>query len=184
MVFKGCYQMGKKSLAQIRRELRGIKQEIDPIKAAAGRKGAIVTNAKRAGISIEQATKSAHFKQLAKSSNQSQAMGGEHAEGLIANEALRAAKLAKNQEVKLENISYLFGDNCHDVSKKLVNMALGEDEFDSAPASVQRLAMLDVLTYAGINQQAAESQNKNVHEMNRQELESLIAETKLVIEKN
>lgn len=169
--------MAKKSLPTIRRELRGIKQVKDPIKAQAGRMGAIVTNAKRAGIPIEQAVKSARFKQLAKSSNESQAMGGEHADELYASEMRYAAKMQNKQRVELENISHLFGENSQNVSKKLVNMALGEGDFNSSPASVQRLAMLDVLNLAGFNKLQSQQLPIAVTEKTDEELIELISQT-------
>ena len=174
--------MAKKSLPQIRRELRGIKQAKDPIKAKAGRMGAVVTNAKRAGIPIEQAVKSNHFKQLAKASNQSQAMGGEHAEELYAFEVRLAAKLANKQGVNLQDISILFCDNSQNVSMKLVNMALGEGAFNNAPASVQRLAILNVLNLAGLNKSEIKHLPIEINEKSIEELSELIRQSEALLE--
>ena len=70
------------------------------------------------------------------------------------------------------------------MDKRLVRLALGQDDFKDAPASVQRLAMLDVLGLAGITPEQAENQAKPVHEMNKYELESFIKSTKALIEKH
>ncbi len=82
-----------------------------------------------------------------------------------------------NQQVVKTGVVKLFVESSQRVAKRLIDLSLGRDGFEDAPASVQRLAMIDVLTFAGISQQEAEKQAKPVHEMNSQELESLIAAT-------
>lgn len=174
--------MSKKSLPQIRREIRGIKQSKDPLKAQAGRKGAVVANAKRANIPIEEALKSEHFKQLARASNSFQAMGGKHADELIANELRYTAKNINNQYVNRLDVNDLFAQSTTEVASNLVNLAMGKDGFETTPANVQRLAMLDVLKLSGVDNKILENQNPQIAQFSRDELERFIKASEMMLD--
>lgn len=176
--------MANKSLPQIRRELRGIEHQNNPLTVAAGKKRAVYAKAKKDGISNEQAIMAQKRSEIALASNLLPKGGQVALNNVLASEQRRAANLLSIQDVKKLNILNNFAEIGEKVAKRLVELALGQNSFFSAPASVQRLAMVDVLTYAGISKESAESQAKPVHEMNKEELEDFIFKTKALIEKH
>jgi hypothetical protein len=92
-------------------------------------------------------------------------------------------KIENIQAVKKNSAMGIFVNASEEVAKRLVNLALGQNGFHDAPASVQRLAMVDVLTYAGISAEQAEKQAKDVKDMTREELEQFLRATASIVEK-
>lgn len=168
---------GQKSIAQQIREARGLEPEKNPKKAEAGRKGAITTNAKVKGVSVDD-----ERNRLSRQTKNRQ-ITTQRQNGAL-NDQL-AANLQKIQQIKKDAAVNYIRENVERVSKRLVKLALGQDEFKEAPASVQRLAMLDVLNIAGISAETTgqEKEQKKVSDLNPTELIALIADAKALMQK-
>lgn len=168
---------GQKSVAQQIREARGIEQEKNERKAAAGRKGAIVTNAKNKGISVDDEENRLLRRDAGR-------LGAIKKHNAALNEQL-TANIARIQEFKKQAGINHIRENVDKVSKRLVKLALGQDEFKNSPASVQRLAMLDVLSIGGISADTTGQQEtqKKISDLSANELIALIDNAKSLIEK-
>lgn len=170
--------MGNKSMAQIRRELRAIPEPPkNPNRVAAGLKNGAVNKAKHEQTTAEQAYKAIKQKR-AGADIATMPKGGKKAlNAVIADEKRKDITKQSIQELKRANVLHLFVENSENVAHRLIDLSLGRNGFDDAPASVQRLAMINVLTFAGISQEQAEKTAKPVHEMNSHELQLLIVAT-------
>lgn len=163
--------MASKSIAQMIREQRGIEPAKNPKKVEAGKKGAIAS-----GNTTKRAMKARENIKIPKGGKQQFIKA-------IGEQSALQANMQTVQGLKKSQVIEIFSNNAVEVANRLVSLALGQDGFHDAPASVQRLAMVDVLTYAGISQQEAEKHSKPVSEMTREELESFIQATQQIVEK-
>lgn len=176
--------MTRTSRASTVREIRGITQEKNTKLVAAGKKGAAAAKANREGLTLEQALKSQRQSDLTKAANKLPKGGQQALNEVLVQESRRVANIVQYQDIRKFNALNLMLENGENVGKRLVKLALGQDDFKDAPASVQRLAMLDVLGLAGITANEAEKQEKPVREMNKIELEVFINNTQALIEKH
>lgn len=179
-----CYEiniMARQSKAQLVRALRGITQEKNPKLVSAGKKGAATVKATREGQTLEQTLKQQRQSDLTRAANKLPKGGKQALNEVLVQESRRAANIEQYQDIRKTNALNLMLENGENIGKRLVKLALGQDDFKDAPASVQRLAMLDVLSLAGITTEHAEKQAKPVHEMNKDELISFIHSTQKLI---
>lgn len=174
-----------KSKAKLNRIAKGIQEPPkNPKKVAVGEKTAINNLAREKELTPKQAE--SRYKQLKNlaigrtiskhSKKELQVVKAVTAEMLQTNSVNTVKEQTKQQLIK-SGVHELFLNVANDVAHRLIDLARGRNGFEDAPASVQRLAMIDVLTFAGISQQQAEKQAKPVHEMSAGELELLIAAT-------
>lgn len=163
--------MAGKSIAQMIREQRGIEPKKNPKKVESGIKGAIAS-----GNTTKKREAMRKVNAIPK--------GGQQAfERAISEQTALQGKMQTVQGLKKSQVIEIFSGSAVEVAERLVSLAMGRDGFHDAPASVQRLAMVDVLTYAGISQQEAEKHSKPVSEMTREELEAFIQATQQIVEK-
>ena len=163
--------MANKSIAQMVREARGIVQEKNPKNVEKGLKGAIAQG------------KTNPIKELRKQTVKIPKGGLKAYEKTIQEANQLKDKIQSLQAIKKKNALDVIIENSDLVAKRLVDLALGQNTFHDAPASVQRLAMIDVLTLAGITGDQAEKQAKDVKDMSREELESFLRATAAIVEK-
>lgn len=163
--------MASKSIAQMIREQRGIEPAKNPKHVENGLKGAIAK-----GTTTKKREAMRQINKIPKG-------GKEQFNKALIEQSTLQANLQTVQGLKKSQVIEIFSNNAVEVANRLVSLALGQDGFHDAPASVQRLAMVDVLTYAGISQQEAEKHSKPVSEMTREELESFIQATQQIVEK-
>jgi hypothetical protein len=150
------HTMPATSQAALTRKLAGKEPPKDPVKQAAGRKGAKVKH----GLTDQQII-GKQTGMLAKGV----ARGGREATDAL------LAKLNDDQWVARQRVKAIAGRNAEKAVDTLVGLMSGVIE---APAAVRRMAALDILELAGAGKDAAAEGDKPMEEMSLAELQQYI----------